>query len=82
MKDSFFLGNGKKRSKGKKQLKKRDESSDDEPADVDNLDLKHEEISSASEDELQETPAQKRLRLAKQYLSNLKEEADGNFMIK
>jgi ribosomal RNA-processing protein 9 len=79
MKDNFFLGGGKKRTRKNKHVKEAE--SEEEEGDVDTMNLEHEKYSSASEDELEETPAQKRLRLAKQYIQKVTEETNGIFTL-
>lgn len=66
-KDSFFIGGMKKKRKPKAE-------SDEEEENVDDMNLEHENIE--SEEEIQETPAQKRLRLAKNYLSKIQQDVD------
>jgi hypothetical protein len=66
-KDSFFIGGMKKKRKPQKE-------SDEEDENIDDMNLEHER--EESEEEIQETPAQKRLRLAKDYLSKIQQDVD------
>ncbi|KAJ3275965.1 pre-rRNA processing protein, partial [Terramyces sp. JEL0728] len=71
-KDSFFITEKRKRKPARKEPQ-----SDSDDNDIDNLNLESEKIEEVSEDEMEkETPAQKRLRLAKAYLEKVQEEAD------
>ncbi|KAH8828164.1 WD40-repeat-containing domain protein [Flagelloscypha sp. PMI_526] len=58
-----------------------DSSEDSDDGDLDDLDLRHSEPEDSSGDEdMDETPAEKRLRLAKMYLDSLKQDfAEGDF---
>lgn len=86
-KDTFFQGPSLKRQAKKLRQKRAvptpeqvDESSEN---DIEALDLKHDIIASDEDDPFfLETPVQKRLRLAKAYLSKMKEDTkDGTRMI-
>ncbi|KAK9703116.1 pre-rRNA processing protein [Basidiobolus ranarum] len=88
MVDSFFVtkkGSGKRKRtsqntpdknnakpKNTKQGASSDEASDDElgPGGIDDMDLMASDVE--SEEEIEETPAEKRLRLAKKYIDNLR----------
>ncbi|KZT34096.1 WD40 repeat-like protein [Sistotremastrum suecicum HHB10207 ss-3] len=65
----------------KKRTQESDETDEDDDEDIDDLELRAEDVEEGSgEEDENETPAQKRLRLAKVYLDGLKEElGEGEF---
>ncbi|KZS87993.1 WD40 repeat-like protein [Sistotremastrum niveocremeum HHB9708] len=65
----------------KKRTQESDETDEDDDGDIDDLELRAEDVEEGSgEEDENETPAQKRLRLAKVYLDGLKEElGEGEF---
>ncbi|KAJ3373949.1 pre-rRNA processing protein [Kappamyces sp. JEL0680] len=79
-KDSFFVGNKRKTKQKKERKREKDPESDQEGA-VDDMDLEHEVVVDTEDDEfISETPAQKRLRLAKSYLEKVKEDVVDDIM--
>ena len=79
-KDSFFIGGKLKKANQKKRklaaTQQESDSENEKIIDVDSMNLEHEKIESESEDEIQESAAQKRLRLAKSYLAKVEGDVD------